>query len=545
MGEVMNERGDIELLDAYASERSEEAFRELVARHVDFVYSAALRQLRNPHLAQEATQAAFVALAGKAGQLGQQTIVAGWLHRAAHFAALNLQRAEARRKRREEEAATMNVPDADGPLFQELVQPHVDGALAELDESDRDAVILRFLQDRSLREVAETLGTSEEAAKKRVSRALERLRGLLARRGVAVPVAVLAVGLSQLPVTAAPAALPSTLTALAMHTAVPAATASSTVATLMTSAQAKLALVTALILGGSALLWWQTRPGPVASNPAQNANQRPASTMRIKLTSVLVNDQAKALKFYTEVLGFVKKTDVPAGGARWLTVVSPQEPDGPELLLEPMGFAPAKTYQAALHSAGIPLTAFAVGDILKEHERLTKLGVVFSMPPTAAGPTTMAVLDDTCGNRIQLFQPATANASAGAPGVKLRLTSVMVQDQAKALKFYTEVLGFVKKRDFPAGEGRWLTVVSPRDPDGMELVLEPIGFAPAKTFQAALHKAGIPLTSFAVDDVKQEHTRLAKLGVVFHMQPTLAGPVTIATLDDTCGNLIQIAQAPK
>src|SRR5215510_9609378 len=101
---------DIELLDAYARQRSEDAFRELVARHVDFVYSAAMRQLRNPHLAEEATQSAFIALAGKARQLRRQTMIAGWLHRAVHFAALNLQRSEARRKHWEEEAATMNVP---------------------------------------------------------------------------------------------------------------------------------------------------------------------------------------------------------------------------------------------------------------------------------------------------------------------------------------------------------------------------------------------------------------------------------------------------
>ncbi len=124
--------------------------------------------------------------------------------------------------------------------------------------------------------------------------------------------------------------------------------------------------------------------------------------MRIKLTSVLVTDQEKALKFYTEVLGFLKKVDVPIGEARWLTVVSPERPDEPELLLEPMGFAPARTYQKALFDAGIPLTAFAVEDIHKEHERMTKLGVVFRTKPTKMGPVTIAVFEDTCGNFIQL-----------------------------------------------------------------------------------------------------------------------------------------------
>ncbi len=126
--------------------------------------------------------------------------------------------------------------------------------------------------------------------------------------------------------------------------------------------------------------------------------------MKINLTSVLVDDQDKALKFYTEVLGFVKKTEIPLGTAKWLTVVSPEGPDGIELLLEPMEFPPARTYQKALFEAGIPLTAFAVEDIQKEHERMERLGVAFKTKPTQMGPVTVAVFDDTCGNLIQLVQ---------------------------------------------------------------------------------------------------------------------------------------------
>ena len=126
--------------------------------------------------------------------------------------------------------------------------------------------------------------------------------------------------------------------------------------------------------------------------------------MRIKLASVFVSDQDKALRFYTEVLGFVKKTDIPMGNARWLTVVSPEGPDDVELLLEPMEFAPAKTYQKALYEAGIPLTAFAVEDIEQEHERMEALGVMFKTKPVKMGPVTVAILDDTCGNLIQLVQ---------------------------------------------------------------------------------------------------------------------------------------------
>lgn len=126
--------------------------------------------------------------------------------------------------------------------------------------------------------------------------------------------------------------------------------------------------------------------------------------MKITLSSVLVDDQAKALKFYTEVLGFVKKTDVPAGEARWLTVVSPEGSAEIELLLEPMGHPAAKPFQKALFDDGIPLTSFASADIQKEYERLTKHGVVFRTKPTKMGPVTVAVFDDTCGNLIQLHQ---------------------------------------------------------------------------------------------------------------------------------------------
>ncbi|WP_033004817.1 VOC family protein [Vibrio owensii] len=126
--------------------------------------------------------------------------------------------------------------------------------------------------------------------------------------------------------------------------------------------------------------------------------------IRISLTSVPVDDQDKALDFYTNVLGFIKKTEVPIGEHKWLTVVSPQEQSGVELLLEPMAFSPAKVYQASLKEAGIPWTSFAVDDLNGEYERLTALGVQFSIEPREAGTVMIAVLDDTCGNYIQLMQ---------------------------------------------------------------------------------------------------------------------------------------------
>ncbi len=126
--------------------------------------------------------------------------------------------------------------------------------------------------------------------------------------------------------------------------------------------------------------------------------------IRIYATSVPVDDQDKALKFYTEMLGFIKKTEIPVGEHRWLTVVSPKEQSGVELLLEPMAFEPTQVFQKSLKESGIPWTSFQVDDLKAEYERLKSLGVEFSMEPKEAGPVLMAVLDDTCGNNIQLIE---------------------------------------------------------------------------------------------------------------------------------------------
>lgn len=126
--------------------------------------------------------------------------------------------------------------------------------------------------------------------------------------------------------------------------------------------------------------------------------------------------------------------------------------------------------------------------------------------------------------------------------MKIKLTSVLVENQDKALVFYTKILGFIKKTEVPLGEHKWLTVVSPEERDGVELVIEPIAFPPAKVYQKALFEAGIPAISLSVDDVQEEYARLEKAGVVFSMKPTQMGPVTLAVFSDTCGNNVQIAQ---
>ena len=176
----MNDRTDSQLLRAYAEHRSEPAFAELVRRHVDFVYSAARRMVCDSHLAEDVTQAVFVALAKNPGPLTERPVLTGWLHRTAQNIAAQTVRTEVRRHAREQEAAAMNELLAhDSDATWEHIAPHLDAALGELSEADRDALLLRYFERKSAQEMAQTLGVSQEAAQKRVSRAAERLREVL------------------------------------------------------------------------------------------------------------------------------------------------------------------------------------------------------------------------------------------------------------------------------------------------------------------------------------------------------------------------------
>ena len=202
----MDQLPDKQLLRDYTQQRSEEAFAELVKRHVDFVYSAALRMTRDSHLAQDVTQSAFLALAQNAHRLTDQHVIPGWLHRTARNLAIKTIRSDSRRRAREQEAAAMNELHQSDALWEEIA-PHLDEALAELSSPDRDALFLRYFQRQSARQIAEALHTSEEAAQKRVTRAVERLRDMFLRRGVTIGASGLVVALSAHGVQAAPIGL--------------------------------------------------------------------------------------------------------------------------------------------------------------------------------------------------------------------------------------------------------------------------------------------------------------------------------------------------
>ena len=203
---------DADLLDQFARTGSEAAFRELVRRHISLVHSVALRHTNQSHHAEEITQAVFITLARKAGALGRRTVLSGWLYHTARLTAANFRRAEFRRIHREQEAFMQSTLDSPAPAAAwEEMAPLLDQAMAGLGTSDRDAVVLRYFDNKSLSEVGAVLGLKERAAQKRVQRALEKLRKHLARHGVSFTAVAIATALSAHSVQAAPAALSQTI----------------------------------------------------------------------------------------------------------------------------------------------------------------------------------------------------------------------------------------------------------------------------------------------------------------------------------------------
>src|SRR5438874_1266226 len=245
----MSHRTDQQLLHEYADGRSEEAFAELVRRHIDFVFSAALRMVRDTHLAQDVAQGVFLALASNARRLTAHSVLAGWLHCTARNIAAQTVRSDVRRRTREQEAAAMNellsiAPDS----LWEQIAPQLDTALNDLNEADRDALLLRYFQGKSAREIGQTLGISDEAAQKRISRAVERLRDFFARRGVAVGSSGLAVLICANAIQAAPVGLSAAITATVLTATTLAGSATMTVTALTMTALQKAALTTTIVV---------------------------------------------------------------------------------------------------------------------------------------------------------------------------------------------------------------------------------------------------------------------------------------------------------
>ena len=264
----MQAMDDRTLLREYATSNSEAAFETLVSRHIRLVHSAALRQMRDSHWAEEVTQVVFIILAQKAGRISAETILSGWLIKTTRFVALAQTRAAARRRQYEQESHMqsenqLNPPD---PLWEEI-SPLLDEALVQLGDKDRQAVMLRFFEDRSLTEVGRSLGIAEDAARMRISRALEKLRCFFLKRGVTASVAIIAGALTANSVQAAPVALAKTITAVAVVKGA---------LTLMAWTKAK----TAMVVGAGVLLATTTTTvvffGPTIQNRITLANGRRA-----------------------------------------------------------------------------------------------------------------------------------------------------------------------------------------------------------------------------------------------------------------------------
>jgi RNA polymerase sigma factor (sigma-70 family) len=310
----VNDQTDSQLLRAYVEHRAEPAFAELVRRHVDFVYSAAKRMVCDSHLAEDVTQGVFVALAKQAVQLADRPVLSGWLHGTAQNIAAQTVRTDVRRRAREQEAVAMNELSESTAHWQQIA-PYLDTALGELDESDRDALLLRYFERKSAQEMAQTLGISDEAAQKRVRRAVEKLREFFSKRNVTIGASGLAVVISANAIQAAPLGLAVTISTATVLAGTAVSTSTIIVATktiAMTTLQKTLITTTLAIVAGAGIYeasqasklrgqvqMLQQQQSPLADQILQLQHERDSATNQL---AALADELARVKKNPSEVL---------------------------------------------------------------------------------------------------------------------------------------------------------------------------------------------------------------------------------------------------
>ncbi|MEO6183010.1 MAG: sigma-70 family RNA polymerase sigma factor [Verrucomicrobiota bacterium] len=306
----MNDQSDSQLLREYAEHRSEPAFTELVRRYVDFVHSAALRMVCDSHLAQDVTQGVFVALAKNTTQLSDRPVLSGWLHRTAQNIAAQTVRTDVRRRAREQEAVAMNELLAHEPeAVWEKIAPHLDAALGELSEPDRDALLLRYFDRKSAREMAQTLNVSEEAAQKRVSRAVERLREFFAKSGVTVGASGLVSVISANAVQAAPvglaAAISTAVTLLGTITSAITTTSATTTTMNWINAKTMTTMLASVLVAGTGTYLVQQMKTTRLRNENQRLQVQQEKLMSERDAALLAtanDDPERALKEKSELI---------------------------------------------------------------------------------------------------------------------------------------------------------------------------------------------------------------------------------------------------
>ena len=276
----MPEMDDIELLAQYTQRNSEEAFATLVARHVNLVYSVAMRHVGNAHQAEEITQAVFIILARKARGLSKRTVLSGWLYQTARLTAANFLRAEIRRTHREQEAYMQSLSNETEPDSWPQIAPLLDTAMAGLSDKDRNAIVLRFFDGKTLKDVGVALGASEDAAKMRVNRAVEKLRKFFTKRGLTLSAAAIAGTVSANAVQAAPVGLATTISAAALAgtTAVTAVTIAATKAIAMITLQKT--LITATIVAAIGTGIYEARQASTLRTKVQTLQQQQAEQIQ-------------------------------------------------------------------------------------------------------------------------------------------------------------------------------------------------------------------------------------------------------------------------